>query len=417
MDIPRQNPKRSRRIRAAAILAACVALVSIITVSLARLKPAAPTVDRATVWTGTVERGQMLRQVRGTGTLVPEEVRWIPAATDGQVERILVQPGSAVEADSVLVELSNPELQLEAQDASFRLTAGVADLERLRVQLDSEILRQEAEAARVHSEFQQARLRADTDEELAKRGLIAPLNQKLSRVTADELANRDRIEKERLSFARQSKESQLAARRAEVDQLRAQLTLRQSQVAGLRVRAGIAGVLQQVPVEVGQRVEAGTILARVAEPGKLKAEIRIPETQAKDLSIGQRASVDTRNGVVAGSVTRVDPAAEAGTVRVDVGFTEALPQGARPDLTVDGTIEIERLDDTVYVTRPVNAQPQAKMGLFKVVDGGAAAVRVQVDLGRSSVNTIEVVAGLEPGDLIILSDMSEWDSVDRVQLN
>ena len=416
MDVPRPKATRSRRIRMIAFALAGVALATVITVALARLKPADPTVDSDMVWRGKVERGPMLREVRGTGTLVPEEVRWIPAATDGQVERLLAQPGSVVQADTVLVEMSNPELLLAAQDAEFRLQASRSELARLRVQLKSEILAQEAEAARIQSEYQQAKLRADTDEELGRKGLIAPLNQKLSAVTAEELANRNRIQQERVAFARQSMESQLAAQQSGIDQMQAQLDLRRSQVAGLRVRAGIAGVLQQVPVEVGQRVAAGTILARVAEPGRLKAEIRIPETQAKDLAVGQRAAVDTRNGIVAGTVIRVDPGATQGTVQVDVGFTEPLPQGARPDLNVDGTIEIERIENTVFVNRPVNAQPLGKAGLFKVVDGGTAAVRVQVELGRSSVNTIEVVSGLEPGDEIILSDMSAWDSVDRVSL-
>jgi HlyD family secretion protein len=417
MDIQRpKKSKRAKRIRMVVIVAACVAIVSILTVALARLKPADPTVERNAVWPGTVEQGPMLRAVRGTGTLVPIEVRWIPAATDGQVERILARPGTEVRPDTVLVELSNPELQLSAQDAEFKLKAGQAQLERLEVQLKSGILQQEAEAAKVQSDYVQAKMKADTDEDLNKKGLISPLNQKLSRVTADELANRNRIEQERLTFARQSMQAELAAQRAELDQLRATVSLRHSQVAGLQVRAGIAGVLQEVPVEVGQRVTSGTVLGRVAEPSQLKAELKIPETQAKDVTLGLKATVDTRNGVVAGTVVRIDPAAQQGTVTVDVAFTEALPAGARPDLTVDGTVEIERLENVLYVNRPVNAQPQSTVGLFKVVDDGTAAVRVQVKLGRSSVNTIEVVDGLNKGDQIILSDMSAWDGYDRVRL-
>jgi HlyD family secretion protein len=417
MDIQRpKKSKRAKRIRMAVIIAACVAIVSILTVALARLKPADPTVERNAVWPGTVEQGPMLRAVRGTGTLVPVEVRWIPAATDGQVERVLALPGTEVSPDTVLVELSNPELQLSAQDAEFKLKAAQAELQRLEVQLKSGILQQEAEAAKVQSDYVQAKMKADTDEDLNKKGLIAPLNQKLSRVTADELANRNRIEQERLAFARQSMQAELSAQRTELEQLQATVALRHSQVAGLQVRAGIAGVLQEVPVQVGQRVTSGTVLGRVAEPSRLKAELKIPETQAKDVTLGQKATVDTRNGVVAGTVARIDPAAQQGTVTVDVMFTEPLPAGARPDLTVDGTVEIERLENVLYVNRPVNAQPQSTVGLFKIVDDGAAAVRVQVKLGRSSVNTIEVVEGLNKGDQIILSDMSAWDGYDRVRL-
>jgi HlyD family secretion protein len=416
MDIPKtKSAKRARRIRTALLATAGIALLSILTVALARLRPADPTVD-TDPWKGTVERGQMLRQVRGTGTLVPEDIRVIPAATDGQIERIVVLAGTDVKPDTVILELSNPELQASLQDAQFKLKAAEAELERQTVQLKSELLSQEAEAAKVEADYKQAKLRADSDEDLNKKGLISPLNQKLSRVTADELENRDRIEKERLRFANQSMEAQLASQRAEVEQLKATLDLRQSQVAGLSVRAGITGVLQQVQVEVGQRVAAGTPLARVAEPTHLKAELKVPETQAKDVKVGLKASVDTRNGVVAGTVSRMDPAAQQGTVTVDVAFTEPLPAGARPDLTVDGTIEIERLNDVMFVNRPVNAQPQSKVGLFKVIDGGTAAVRVPVTLGRSSVNTIEVVDGLQPGDVVILSDMSAWDGYDRVRL-
>jgi len=416
MDIAKpKSAKRSRRIRTVTLAVLGVAVVSVLTVALARLKPADPTVD-TDPWKGTVERGPMLRQVRGTGTLVPEDIRVIPAATDGQIERIVVLAGTDVKPDMVILELSNPELQLSLQDAEFKLKAANAELERQTVQLKSELLAQEAEAAKVESDFKQAKMRADSDEDLARKGLISPLNQKLSRVTADELANRDRIEKERLRFASQSIQASLAGQHATVEQLRATLELRRSQVAGLSVRAGITGVLQEVSVQVGSRVAAGTPLARVAEPTHLKAALKIPETQAKDVRVGLKAAVDTRNGVVAGTVSRIDPAAQQGTVTIDVQFTEALPPGARPDLTVDGTVEIERLDDVLFVNRPVNAQPQSKVGLFKVVDGGSAAVRVPVTLGRSSVNTIEIVDGLAPGDTVILSDMSAWDGYDRVRL-
>ena len=358
----------------------------------------------------------MLRQVRGTGSLVPIDVRVIPAASDGQVERIAVQPGSNVQADTVIIELSNPELKLAAQDADLKLRAAQADLDRLSVQLQSEILAQEAEAARVESEYKQAKLRADADDQLIAKGLISPLTQKLSRVTADELANRFRIAKERLQFASRSMESQLASQRSVIEQLSAARDLRRTQIAALQVRAGIAGVLQRVEVELGQRVASGAALARVAEPTQLKAELKVPETQAKDIALGQKVQVDTRNGVVTGTVSRIDPAAAQGTVTIDVAFTEPLPSGARPDLTVDGTIEIERLDDIVFVNRPVNAQTQSTVGLFKLVENGTAAVRVQVRLGRASVNTVEVVDGLAPGDEVVLSDSSAWDGFDRVRL-
>jgi HlyD family secretion protein len=416
MDIQRPSKARARRIRAAIYGIVAVVAVSAITVALARLEPAAPTVDRGTLWPGTATRGPMLRQVRGTGTLVPEEIRWIPATSEGQIERVIVKPGSEVQAGTVLLELSNPQLKLAAQDAEWKLKAAEAELNRLTVQLKSAALQQQADAARVKADYEQARMRSDTDEELARKGLIADLNRKLSRVTADELANRNRIEVERLAFTIETTAAQLAVQKAQVEQFRAALGLARQQVADLSVRAGIAGVLQQVPVEAGQRVAAGTILAKVAEPGKLKAELRIAETQAKDIIIGQKASVDTRNGIVEGRVSRIDPAVEQGTVTVDVELLGALPTGARPDLSVDGTVEIERLDDVLYINRPVNGQPQSLVGLFKISEDGTTAARVQVRLGRSSVNTIEVVEGLNPGDQVILSDMSAWDAYDRVRL-
>lgn len=416
MDIVKPtSARRARKARLFVFTGIGLVAVAALTVALARLRPADPMMDAAEVWTGKVERGPMLRKVRGTGTLVPVDIRVIPAGSDGQVERIAVQPGTAVQADTVIVELSNPELQLAAQDADLKLRAAEADLDRQSVQLQSEILAQEAEAARVESDFKQAKLRADADDVLIAKGLISPLNQKLSRVTADELANRFRIARERLQFARQSMESQLASQRAVIDQLRAARDLRRAQIGALNVRAGIAGVLQRVEIEVGQRVASGAPLARVAEPTRLKAELKVPETQVKDVALGQKALVDTRNGIVAGTVSRIDPAAQQGTVTVDVAFSESLPSGARPDLTVDGTIEIERLDDIVFVNRPVNAQAQSTVGLFRLVEDGTAAVRVQVRLGRASVNTVEVVDGLSPGDQVVLSDTSAWDGFDRVR--
>jgi HlyD family secretion protein len=418
MDVQRNRKSiYLRRMRRAAVVVACTALLSALTVVLARREPAALSIDRNVVWTGKVERGPMLRQVRGSGVLVPESVRLIPAAADGQVERILVQPGSAVTPSTIIVELSNAELQLSALEAELKVKAAEANFTRIEIQLKSDLLQQEAGVARTHAEYQIAKLKADTDQGLASKGLIAPLNQRLSQATAEELANRHRIEQERLQFARQSMDAQLATVRAEVDQQRAMLAMRRTQVAGLQVRAGIAGILQATTVEVGQRVTAGTLLGRVAEPSRLKAEIKVPETQAKDLALGQKTLVDTRNGVVAGIVARVDPAAREGTVTVDVTLEGGLPAGARPDSHVDGLIEIERLDDVLYINRPVNVQPNALAVVFVLVRDGTAAVRKEVEFGRSSATTIEVVAGLEPGDEVILSDTSQWASHDKIRFD
>jgi HlyD family secretion protein len=417
MDVPR-SPEvlRRKKLRRSASLAVGLLAVLLVTVGLSRLKPAAPSVERATVWIDTVKRGPMLRQVRGLGTLVPEEIRWIPATSQGRVERIVTQPGSAVQPDTVVLELSNPELELQALDAKADLRAAEAAYTELKVRLQSQRMDQEAAAARVQSEYHQARLRADTDEALAKEGLVAELNLNLSRVAAEELANRHRLEQERLRIGGEAVEAQLAVQRVRVEQSRAMARLRQSQVQGLKVRAGLSGVLQQVPVEVGQQVSPGTNLARVAEPGRLKAVIKVPETQARDVQIGQVASVDTRNGVVEGRVARVDPAVQNGTVTVDVALAGALPRGARPDLTVDGTVELERLDDVVYVGRPAQGQAESQVGLFRLEPDGRHASRVKVRLGRSSVSTIEILEGLKPGDQVVLSDTSAWDAHDRIRL-
>jgi HlyD family secretion protein len=418
MDIPRPSTvKRSRKVKRILYVVAALIAVPLITFALSRMKPAAPGVDRATVWVDTVKRGPMLRQVRGTGTLVPEQVRFIAATTEGQVESVLMLPGTTVAPDTLLIVLSNPQLEQEAQDAGWQVKAAEAEYQRQRVQLESQHLDQEAIAARVQSEYHQAKLKADSDEDLVKKGLIAELPAKLSRVTADELANRYRIEKERLAMTSQTTKSQLAAQQARVEQLNALARLKQNQVANLRVRAGTSGVLQQLPVEPGQRVTPGTTLAKVAQPEHLKAELRIAETQAKDIQVGQKASIDTRNGVIPGHVVRIDPAVLQGTVTVDVTFDGPLSEGARPDLSVDGTVEIERLDDVLYVGRPVNGQSNSTVSLFRLEDEGAGAARAQVKLGRSSVSTIEIVDGLQVGDQVILSDTSAWDAYDRIQLN
>lgn len=417
MDIPRPELARKKRMRRTLYAFGVLLIIPVITVGLSRLKPAAPTVEWGPLWPDTVKRGEMLRQVRGLGTLVPEEILWIPATTDGRVVRRFVLPGAQVKADAIILQLSNPELEQSALDAEWQLKAAEAQYNSLKAQLDSQLLDQKAAAATVQSDYTQANLNAEKDNELAKLGLGAELNVKVSRAKAEALATRNAIEKERLSVSAASVKAQLDAQKARVEQLRALSDLKKSQLASLHVRAGDQGVLQELSVEVGQRVIAGTILAKVVQPTRLKAQIKVPETQAKDVQIGQQTSIDTRNGVISGHVMRVDPAVQNGTVTVDVKLDEALPKGARPDLSVDGTIEIERLPDVMYVGRPVHGQSNSTVGLFKVVDGGKAAVRVQVKLGRSSVSTIEVVDGLKVGDQVILSDMSSWDSFDRLKLD
>jgi HlyD family secretion protein len=418
VDIARPDLLEKKKRRRLAWAAVGVVAVVLLTLGVSRLKPAAPTVERATVVIDTVKRGEMVREVRGMGTLVPEEIRWIPAVTEGRVERLVLLPGTGrVTADSVILELSNPELEMQALDAESQARAAEARYTELKVRLESQLLDQKAAAARVGAESRQARLRADADAELAKNGLIAALNLKLSQSAADELEHREGIEQQRLGIAGQAIEAQLRAQQAEVDQRRSQARLRRSQVEALRVRAGIDGVLQVVPVEVGQRVTPGTNLARVARPDRLKAVVRVPETQARDVVPGQKAVVDTRNGVVNARVVRVDPAVQNGTVTVDLALVGELPKGARPDLTVDGTIELERLTDALHVGRPAMGQPQSTVGLFRLVKGTNEALRVRVRLGQASVSTIEVVEGLEVGDEVILSDTSAWDSADRIRLN
>ncbi len=417
VDIPRPSSfVRQRRVRRIAYGAFALVAVGGITVGLSRLKPAAPTVDRATVWIDTVKRGSMLRQVRGLGTLVPEEIRWIPAFTEGRVERIIVRPGAVVKADTVILELSNPTQTQAAQDAESQLRAAEAQLTSLRVRVQNDVLAQEAAAANVQADSRQARLQAEADAELARQGLVSSLTTKLSMVKADDLEMRTAIEQKRLAEMKSSVQAQLAVQQAEVERLRTMVALRQDQVASLRVRAGIAGVLQQVPVEVGQQVTLGANLARVADPSRLKAELKIAETQAKDIQIGQVAAVDTRNGIIPGRVSRIDPAVQNGTVTVDVALEGELPRGARPDLSVDGTIELERLDNVLYVGRPAYGQEQSVVGLFRLEDDGQTAVRTKVTLGKSSVNTVEIRGGLKEGDSVILSDMSTWDAFDRIRL-
>ena len=417
MDIPRESAAKERRRRRIIYISLTVILIFVVTWGLSTLKPAAPNVERATVLLDTVRRGPMLRQVRGLGTLVPEEIRWIPAVTQGRIERRLVQIGTFVKPDTILLEMSNPELEQTVMDAELQLKAAEADLANLRVQLQTELLNQRAAAATVQSDFHQAKLQAEVDEQLGKEGLTSELNVRRSRLRADELATRNEIEIKRLEIHAESVRARIAAQQAQVDQRRALYQLRVTQREALRVRAGVEGVLQAMPVDAGQQVLPGTNLARVANPKRLKAEVRVAETQAKDVHIGQIASIDTRNGVVSGRVSRIDPAATNGTVLVDVALEGELPEGARPDLSVDGTIEVERLADVLFVGRPVQGQPNSTVTLFKLDKDGKTAFRVQVKLGRSSVNTIEVIEGLKVGDQVVLSDMSAWDAVDRIRLS
>jgi HlyD family secretion protein len=419
VDIARPSSvARDKRVRRIAYGAAGVVGILLITLGLSRLKPAAPSVDRGTLVIDTVKHGGMLRQVRGLGTLVPEDFRWIPAATEGRVERIVVLPGSNVSADTVILELSNPELEMQAADAESQLRAAEASFTELKVRLQSQHLDQEAAAASVQADYAQAQMRADRDEQLASQGLVADLDRRISRMTSDQLANRNKIEQQRLSIAAEAIRAQLDVQRAQVDQKRVLARLRRDQVKAQAVRAGISGMLQQVPVEVGQRVSPGTILAKVAEQNRLKAVIRVAETQARDVQIGQIASIDTRNGIVEGRVSRVDPASQNGTVTVDVALKGELPKGARPDLSVDGTIELERLENILYVGRPAQGgQGPGPVGLFKLEEGGSTATRVTVRLGRSSVSTVEVIDGLKEGDQVVLSDTTAYDAVDRIRIN
>jgi HlyD family secretion protein len=417
MDIPRKSAARRKRIKQ--ILAGVVILAAIpaVTVALGRLKPAAPSVQRETVWLDTVKRGPMLRQVRGLGTLVPEEILWIPATTAGRVEQRLALPGIIVNPDTVLVVLSNPELEQSTLDAEYKLKAGEADLKNLQVKLKSDRLNQQATYATMAAEARKAKLTADRDAELGRLGLKATHEVTISQASAEDWANKQKIEKERLEIGVDQIEAQIAAQQAQVANLRAMWELKKSQMAALRVKAGVSGVLQQIPVEVGQQVAAGANLARVVQPRRLKAELKVPETQAKDVSIGQLAEIDTRNGIIPGRVSRIDPAAISGTVTVDVKLEGELPLGARPDLSVDGTIEIEKLTDVLFVGRPTFGQPNSTVTLFKLDSDNRGATRVQVKLGRSSVNTIEITDGLRIGDQVVLSDMSAWDAYDRIRLN
>ena len=423
MDVPVSPVLKKRRQRRRWLLAGgAIALLALVTAGLSRLQPAAPSVEKSTLFMDTVKRGEMLRQVRGNGTLVPEDIRWIPTVNAGRVERILVLPGARVKSDTVLVELSNPAVEQAAFDAEWDLKGAEAELANVRAKLDTDKLTAKKAVATAEAEYSNAKLDFEVEDELARSKLAPAVTLKQARTKAEELAKLLDIERECLNASDAAAKAQSDAQEAKVSQLRAQLELKRQQVDGLKIRSGMDGVLQRLgdptnPLQLGQQLAAGAPVARVANMTKLKAAIKIPETQARDIQLDQTAEIDTRNGVIPGHVTRIDPAVENGTVTVDVALDEALPKGARPDLSVDGTIQLERLENVLYVGRPVQGQSDSQVGLFKVVDGGKGAVRVPVKLGRSSVSTIEVTEGLQVGDQVILSDMSQGDAHDRVRLN
>src|SRR5690606_15341635 len=379
-------------------------------------EPAAPTVDRSVVFTDTVRRGTMVRQVRGPGNLVPEDIRWITTLTPGRVERVHVRPGTEVKRGTLLLELSNPDVNIQALQAEQALTAAEARLVELRTNLETQRLNQQAVVAAVRREYEEALRQVRTNEELAREGLVSTIELENARGRAEELRIRNEVEQERLRILTESIEAQLQVQRDQVERLRAIAEFQREQVESMRIRATADGVLQQMNLEVGQWVIPGNTLGAIVQPGRLKAELRIPETQIRDVTVGQPVQIDTRNGIVPGRVLRIDPSVTSGAVKVEVALEGELPRGARPDLSVDGTIEVERLEDVLYVGRPAYGQAESTVGLFKLVEGGSHAVRVPVRLGRASVNTIEVVDGLQVGDIVILSDMSAWDQYDRVRI-
>jgi HlyD family secretion protein len=417
MDIARPSQAKAKRRKRIVLGAAGVLVLAGITFGLSRLKPAAPSVDSSTVWIDTVKRGPMTRQVRGPGTLVPVDITWIAARTQGRVDRIELHPGAIVKPDSVIMVLSNPDVKQAAVDAESQLTAGEAELANLKVTLEGNELNAESDAASAKARFESARLQAEVDENLFKDGLDSALDVRLAKVDAEQAATLNTIALKKYAFAKESTAPQLAVKQAEVDRLAAQARLKRDEAQALNVTAGMSGVLQVVPVEVGAQVQPGTNLARVADPTRLKAVVQIAETQAKDVQLGQAAEIDTRNGLISGQVSRIDPSVQNGTVTVDVALPKELPTGARPDLSVDGTVVLEQLTDVVYVGRPAFGQENGPVTMYRIDPGGTYATRTRVQLGRSSVNTIEIVAGLVPGDRVVLSDMSQWDAYDRIKLN
>lgn len=428
MDIQRKGVGKRKAIRLAITLTVLVIAGVGITIGLAKLKPAAPGVEMSTLWPDTVRRGPMLREVRGLGTLVPEDTMLITARTDGRVERILVRPGTPVKADSVVMILSSPELENTLVSAEYALKAAQADYQNLKVTLQKQLFDMQAVVSQAEADYNTAKLQADRDAALAKEQLLPNVDAEISKVKAQQLFDRLQIEKKRIATFNEQEKAQLDAQNVKVEQLRADFGLKKSQVDQLKVRAGFDGMLQALPppmtqVEEGQKVAAGAPLGKVAQPSHLKAELKIAETQVKDIAIGQPAVIDTRlagggsNGLIEGKVSRIDPSILNGTVTVDVALKGALPAGARPDLSVDGTIQLEKLDDVVFVGRPVFGQQDATVQLFKIDPDGKYAQKVKVTFGRSSVNTIEIKDGLKVGDKVILSDMSAYDNYDRIKLN
>ncbi len=413
MDVQLEpKPKRRKYLVAAAVGGGLM----IATLGLGRLKPAAPVAEKQSLLMDAVKRGPMVFQVRGTGTLVPLNVRWIASNSDARVERILVWPGTAVKADTVILELSNPELQQASQDAMWQFKSAQADYTSAKARLDTQLLDLKASLASAKANFSNAKMTLEANEKLAKEGLVSGQELARSRSVAEELTTRFEIERQRLQISQDTLKAQLASQEAKVQQARALNSLKSEQFNALHVKAGLDGVLQQLPVQVGQRIANGATLARVAQPTPLKAELKISETQAKDLQIGQRVSIDTRNGIVEGKVLRIDPAVQNGTVLVDASLEGTLPKGVRPDLSVEGIIELDRADSGIFMGRPVQAQSNSTVTLFKLSADGSEATRVQVKLGRGSVSSIEILGGLQPGDQVILSDTSQWDGVDRIRL-
>jgi HlyD family secretion protein len=418
MDIARPDLKRQKRRRQVILAGIAAVVVALATIGVSRLRPAAPSVERGTVWTDTVKRGSMLRQVRGLGSLIPsqESVRQIPAETEATVVRIRILPGSQVMADSILLEMSNPQTEQAALDAELQLKAAEAEYQSQRVTLESNLMNEKAGAATVNADYSQAQRQADTDKALYDLGVISGLAYKASKGKSEELTTRNDLEIQRLTIGQRAIASQLAEQQAKVEQMRALAALKRKQLDALQVRAGIDGVLVDLPLQVGQHVQPGTMLAKVVQPNHLMAELKVAETQARDVQFGEPASIDTHNGVISGTVMRVDPAVQNGTVTVDVKLTSELPKGARPDLSVDGTIDLERLDNVLYVGRPAFGQENSTVSLFKLDADGKEAARVPVKVGRESVNSIQVFEGLREGDTVILSDMSRWDKTDRIRL-
>jgi len=416
MDIQRSASvaaaKRKRRIIVSVL---AIIFIAGVTLGLSRLKPAAPTVERSTIWTDTVKRGPMIRQVRGLGTLVPVDIRSISSLTDATVERRRILPGTQVKADTIIMDLSDPVTEQAAQDAELQLKAAEADYKNLEVKVESDLMTQRSNAATVSADYSDAKTKAQIDQQLCKLGVISGQACQSSETHAQELATRNQIEEQRVAINTKSVASQLAVQQAKIDELKALYELKKKQLDALHVRAGIDGVLTEVPVVEGQRVTAGTNIAKVVDPTHLKAELKIAETQSKDITFGQPASIDTHNGIIDGTVMRIDPAVINGTVTVDVKLDGHAP-GERPDLSVDGTIDLDRLANVEFVGRPAFGQENSTVSMFKLDPDGKGATRVTVKLGRSSVNAVEILGGLNEGDQVILSDMSRWDNVDRIRL-